>query len=334
MTNMRHMKPLRILKLGVAALVLTASTASPSFGADGVRMMFDWIPSGWHAVWYAGRVNGCFGDRNLDISLERGSGGVDTVAKVASGLADVGLADLGTMMIGAHRNGAAVKAIFPVYMDSPFGILSLESTGVASLKDLEGLKLAAGPGDSNIQILPHAMQLAGADFEKVHTERADFSALLGLLLQEKVDVFTTFLTTAQILKTVSMKAGKEVAFYHYGKDLNVYGSVVFATDDFLKTRPDVAMRLMDGMQCAYEAARADLDAAADALLAEFPSKKRDAELAAIRGGSILTFEADAYGKHGFAWDMDRVARTFELSLKAQGEDVQGSAGAAYVHTFE
>ena len=178
------------------------------------------------------------------------------------------------------------------------------------------------------------MQLAGADFTKVKAERADFSALLGLLLQEKVDAFTTFLTTAQILKTVSRSAGKDVAFYHYGRDLKIYGSVIFATDKFLNERPDVAKRLIAGMECAYEAARADPDAAVDALLAEFPSKKRDADLASIRGGIILTFEADTYGKHGFNWDMDRVARTFQLALTAQGETVEGAAGAAHVHRFE
>ena len=328
------MKLTRLLKLGLAVAAITASATSPSSAADSVRVMFDWIPGGWHAAWYAGRVNGCFGDQNLSVSLERGSGGVDTVAKVASGLADVGMADLGTVMIGAHKNQAGVKAIFPVYMDNPFGILSLKSTTIASLKDLEGLKLAAGPGDSNIQMLPYAMQLAGADFTKVNAERADFSALLGLLLQEKVDAFTTFLTTAQILKAVSKSAGKDVAFYHYGRDLKIYGSVIFATDKFLGERPDVAKRLVAGMKCAYETARADPDAAADALLAEFPSKKRAADLASIRGGIILTFEAETYKKHGFNWDMDRVARTFELALTAQGETVEGAAGAAYVHRFK
>ena len=172
------MKPLIYWKLCLTAVAMSATAASPSSGADGVKVMFDWIPGGWHAAWYAGKVNGCFGDRNLQVSLQRGSGGVDTVAKVASGLADVGMADLGTVMIGARKNKAGVKAIFPVYMDNPFGILSLKSTRIASLKDLEGLKLAAGPGDSNIQMLPYAMQLAGADFKKVKAERADFSALL------------------------------------------------------------------------------------------------------------------------------------------------------------
>ena len=111
-------------------------------------------------------------------------------------------------------------------------------------------------------------------------------------------------------------------------------SVIFATDQFLGERPDVAKRLVAGMKCAYEAARADPDAAADAPLAEFPSKKRAADLASIRGGIILTFESETYQKHGFDWDMDRVARTFELALTAQGETVEGAAGAAYVHGFK
>ena len=32
--------------------------------------------------------------------------------------------------------------------------------------------------------------------------------------------------------------------------------------------------------------------------------------------------------------MDKVARTFQLALTAQGEKVEGAAGAAYVHKFK
>lgn len=78
------MIPLAKLKISLVAAAMAAAAASPSSAADSVKVMFDWIPGGWHAAWYAGRMNGCFGDRNLKVSLQRGSGGVDTVAKVAS----------------------------------------------------------------------------------------------------------------------------------------------------------------------------------------------------------------------------------------------------------
>ena len=45
------MKSPRLLKLGLAAVLISASSAPPSSAADSVSVMFDWIPGGWQAAW-------------------------------------------------------------------------------------------------------------------------------------------------------------------------------------------------------------------------------------------------------------------------------------------
>jgi NitT/TauT family transport system substrate-binding protein len=306
------------IKSAVIAVVMAAMSAQSALAADPVRIMLDWIPGGWHSALYLGRDKGCFSDQNLEISIARGAGGVDAVAKVASDVADVGAADLGTVMVGINRNNAPIKAILPLYGDSPFGVLAPASAHVDGLSDLQGLTLAAAPGDSNIQMLPQAMAMAGADFSKVKVVRADPSALVGLLLQGQVDAMTTFLTTAEIPKAIGAKAGRKLEFYHYGKKLGVYGVSYFASEKFLQSRPDVVRRLVVGLECAYRAANNNPAAAVDALLREFPEKNRDAELAAATAGARLTFGSDTFGTHGFDWDDARAVRTLELTLAAQG----------------
>lgn len=306
---------------GALAMLLHATTAS---AADKVSLMFDWIPGGIAgAAWYGGAVNGCFEETGLEFSFDRGAGSTDTVAKVASGLADVGYADLGAVLLGSLNNGADVKALVPVYADSAFGVLTLSNSGITDLKGLEGKKLGSGPGDVTTKMLPVAMEAQGADFSKVERETADYSALFGLLLQGRTDANTTFLTTAHILDSVAKRAGKEVSFIHFGKDLDMYGQVVFANGKFLAERPDVAHKVIEATECVFEAIRVQPDIGLDALLAEFPEKKRDAEMASVSGGLDLIFNNETFAEHGFAWDDERVLNTFRNVSKAQGLDAEG-----------
>jgi NitT/TauT family transport system substrate-binding protein len=254
----------------------------------------------------------------LNVTVERGAGGVDTVNKVASGVAEFGLADLGTMMLAAEKNGAPVKALMPVGTESPFGIMTLKDHAITALPQLEGRSLAAGPGDSNIQVLPYAMKESGGDFAKVKFEQADFSALLGMLMQGHVDAFTTFKGTAEVLKPIAAAAGRDVNFFDYGKDLKVYGMALFANAGYLADNHDVARRLVKGAQCAFLAGRANPEAALDAMLQEFPDRKRDVEMSGIKSGIDDMFEPDVYGKFGFGWSSERVANTLNFNMAAHG----------------
>jgi len=319
--------------IGMATAAMLALPGTGAQAADQVKFMFDWIPGGIDGALYAGQSNGCFADQDIEFTFDRGAGGVDTVAKVASGLADLGRADLGTVLLGASGSGAEVKALFPIYSTSPFVILTLADSGIDGLKDLEGRVLSHGPGDSAIQMLPIAMQNAGADLSKVETQTVDFSALLGLLIQGKSDAQTSFLTTARILQNVLAGAGKEGKVIHFGQDLDMYGSVVFATQDFLNERPEVAARAAKALQCAYSKGNENPASAADALLAEFPEKKRAAEEASIAAAQQLIFGNATHEANGFSWDMQRVQTTFKNAKMAKGEDASGDA-TQFIHTGE
>lgn len=280
----------------------------------------DWVPSGWHGAWYYGAKKGCFSDRDIEVSLERGMSGGDSVTKVASGTSELGLADIGTMILAVANSGAPVRAIMPVSMENPFGILTLEENRMSTLSMLENKTLGAGPGDSVFQVLPYATAREGGDFKKVNVEQVDFSALLGMLLQKRLDAFTTFRSTAAILDTSAESMGRKVAFYHFGKKIDAYGLVLFANTGFLTEKPDVAQRVIEGLQCAYTLARNDPDGVVDALLEEFPDRKRAVELASVKVGIDETFQNDAFDKHGFSWDPDRVRRNLEFTLSAHGLD--------------
>lgn len=302
------------------AMAATAATgfASAASATDDVSIMLDWIPSGWHSALLYGVQQGCFSDQDINLTLERGAGGADAVTKVASGSAPFGMADMGTMILAVAKGDADLKAIMPVGMNSPFGIMTLEAAPISSLKELEGKRLAAGPGDSNIKVLPYAMTLQDADFSKVDFESVDFSALLGMLLRGQIDAFTTFKTTGDILAPVAQEAGRPVDFFHYGKDLGVYGPVIFAGSEVLKNDPELVERFRSAAECSYLAAHNDPQGALDSLMTAFPDRTSASEMAGIEAGIENMFDPAVYDVAGFNWIPDRVAQTIDFALSAEG----------------
>src|SRR5690606_7614334 len=112
----------------------------------------------------------------------------------------------------------------------------------------------------------------------------DVSALFGLLMQGKTDAITTFMTTGKILQGIASSAGKQLALIHFGADLGIYGSVIFANQSFIESKPDIVARVVKAGECIYEKARDNPESTVDALMEAFPTKKRENEEAAAKAG--------------------------------------------------
>jgi ABC-type nitrate/sulfonate/bicarbonate transport system substrate-binding protein len=164
------------------------------------------------------------------------------------------------------------------------------------------------------------MKRAGADFSKVKIEQADFSALLGLLLQDRVDGILSFTTTGAVLAVAAAKAGHELEFYHYGKDIGTYGSVFFGAERFFQEKPDTARSVVKALECSYRAANEDVEAAATAFVARFPEKDREDVIVGAKAMSQIVFDTETFTANGFTWDEERLKNTLKLALEAQGID--------------
>src|SRR5690242_21058521 len=104
------------LKMAAAVWLLGVSAASAQ---DKVRFQTDWIPSGEHAMYYGGWQKGIFAEEGIDITITRGYGSGDTVAKLAGGAFDYGVADIAAVMTARARQGVPVKTIATLYTHSP-----------------------------------------------------------------------------------------------------------------------------------------------------------------------------------------------------------------------
>ena len=74
------------------------ASAQMAAAADAVDFQLDWTPGGISAAYYLGVEQGCFTDQDIDVTISRGYGAADAVTKVATGVADFSVTDLGVII--------------------------------------------------------------------------------------------------------------------------------------------------------------------------------------------------------------------------------------------
>src|SRR6516162_6181093 len=98
-----------LARTSIAIATAGLLVAAGAHAQDKVRFQTDWIPSGEHAMYYGGWQKGIFADEGIDVTITRGYGSGDTVAKLAGGAFQFGVADVSAVMTARAKQGVPVK---------------------------------------------------------------------------------------------------------------------------------------------------------------------------------------------------------------------------------
>jgi NitT/TauT family transport system substrate-binding protein len=238
----RRVLPAFLVLLGLVAM------PGPAAAEDKVLFLLDWLPTGEHAAWYAGQGHGIFKKHGIDLSIQRGYGSGDTVAKVAAGAAPFGDADIGATMTARARNGSPVKEIMGVYTHSPHSLFVLKSSGITSFKGLEGKKISITPGNSHKLYFPKVAERAGTDPSKIEWVNTDASAMAGLLISKRVDASPFFAIHHYYQNKAALRAGEEIIVLPFvSVGFAIYSAGIITTDEMIEKNPDLVKRFVAAM---------------------------------------------------------------------------------------
>src|SRR5918993_659265 len=155
-----------IMALIAAALVAGPSAPPAAQPMQKVTFALNWFAVGDHAAYWVALDKGYYKAKGLDVELQNSKGSGDSIAKVDTNRADVGLADA-VVVIPRVAQGAKVKIVGAVFDLTPLNIWTRKDTGITKPKDLEGKTLAAPPGDAQRQLFPAFARINGVDASKV-----------------------------------------------------------------------------------------------------------------------------------------------------------------------
>lgn len=245
-------------RVAAGLLVLASYAIQPARAQDRAVLQLDWIPSGEHAAYFAGVARGFWRDNGIDLSITRGYGSGDTVNKLAAGVAQFGVADLGAVMAARARQNAPVRAISAVYTYSPHSLFVLRSSNIATFRGLEGRRIAITPGNSHRLYFPEVARRAGTDPERITWVNTDASAMAALLISRRVDAAPFYSIHHYYQNKAARRAGEEIVVLPFVETgFAIYAASLAATDDLIQRNPDLVRRFLRGAQQSFEWANAN-----------------------------------------------------------------------------
>ncbi|MBI3709943.1 MAG: ABC transporter substrate-binding protein [Proteobacteria bacterium] len=257
-----------ILSLCTAAIAAVTLAAGPAAAQSPQKMTLtlNFLAGGPQAGFMYGKKLGYYRDVGIDLTIEEGKGSATTAQQVATGQTDVGFADAPAAM-QVRSKGGPVKIVAPILQTNGFAVISLEATGLRAPRDLVGRTVAVQPGTAQTTLLDAIFAANNIDKSKVNIVNIDPAALVGTLLEKKVDAI---LAGADFQSVQIRDRGFKVHDMFY-RDIGVptVGLAIIARDDKLQANADLYRRFVAASLRGWDAARKDPDAASQAVVEQF-----------------------------------------------------------------
>jgi NitT/TauT family transport system substrate-binding protein len=293
--------------------------ASHAVAADKVIYQLGFLPQGANANVYHGVHKGLFAAEGLDVTIISGRGAADTMTKVATGVADMGEATF-DVFLAAHAEGPMpAKAVASVFNRPPDALLTAAGSGINSMRDLVGKKVATPPFTSSLIVWPVLLKQLGIDPNSVTLIKAEPGTIPGLLATGQVDAIFTWATTAPMVYPALTTVGKTPKLILWSSSgYEGYSQTILASNKMIAERPEVIKRFLKVMKKSLQAVNENPQLGIDAIKAIVPQ----ADLAVLKvqvDGSLPYFFNEITQKEGlFALTQDRVKTSWDWVSRAKG----------------
>jgi len=314
-----------------AALVGAALLSTSAYAQTAIKFALDWRFEGPAAPYFVAIDKGYYKAEGLDVSIDPGKGSVEGINRVASGVYQMGFADINSLI--KYRDNPAntpMKAVMMGYDTPAFAIITLKKTGISKPKDLEGRILGAPAPDGAYAQWPIFVDANKIDAGKVKIENVGFPVREPMLAQGKVDAITGFWFSSYMNLKANGVAGDDIVVMlmrDYGLDL--YGNVIIANPEFAKSNPKAVAGFVRATIKGIQDTIASPETAIDSLMKRNQIAKRDVELERLKLAISKNFVTPDVKKNGFGdVDMARLARsidqiglTFKYTNKPKAQDI-------------
>ncbi|HZS01849.1 MAG TPA: ABC transporter substrate-binding protein [Chloroflexota bacterium] len=274
---------------------------------------------------FAAQEFGWFGEQGLDFEFIPGAGGGDALKQILAGNADVAFANLEPVLF-ALEQGTRLRAVWNVYPENVFNVVTLRTSGITRPEDLKGKRVGVYSQASgtryNLMVILRSVGLRESDVEMVAVGVGNF----GPLLEGKVDAMAA--TDTGLWAAQSQGLPEHQVFW--ARDyLNTPTDAFVVTEEVYQTRKDFLRRFLHAYRQGTQWMLDHPDDAAQ-LATKYATDgqdvKRNLEIIKLRNASTVNASTR---QHGLGWfDLDvlrQVGSTFfELGLLKNRVDMDNA----------
>ena len=191
---------------------------------------------------------GFFKSKGIEMTIIPGAGGADAIRNLLSGQADVAFTDPASFFTAIDK-GEKLRAIYDIYPQNIFNLVSLKSQNITKPSDLKGKRIGvyslASGTRQNLQILLHQAGLTEADVTIVVTGLLNFLPLM----QGQVDA--TAATDTGLLVGKQKGLG-DVHVMEVKNYVNISSDFFVVREETYQQKKDVLKRFLQAYQDSAE----------------------------------------------------------------------------------
>jgi NitT/TauT family transport system substrate-binding protein len=273
-----------LFRILAAAFAVVALPSFASAADTTIKFILDWKVQGPHAWYYLARDKGYFQKEGLNVVIDQGDGSAATVTHIISGAYDAGFGDMNAIIqTAAQRPGEQPVMVYMIYNRSPFALITKNSSGIKTLKDLEGHTLGVPAGSATHRMLAPLAAKNGVDESKIKVINVAPNLVEQMLVQGQADVIGAFAATTYMnLVALRQDPDKDYRWFFYDQyGLDVYSNGVMVSQKLLHDNPQAVAGLVRAINHALLDVAADPEAGIAELEKVEPLLKPDIEKARL-----------------------------------------------------
>jgi NitT/TauT family transport system substrate-binding protein len=240
-TRFRFLSPRRTVLAGSLACALAAMIGSAQAETKNVRIMMDWIIQGTHAPFFVAQEKGYFKNAGVTVdAIDAGKGATNVAVSVAGGVYHFGWVDLPTMIkFNAQNPAAPLIAVYVSFDETPLAVVTRKVVGIRKPADLDGKKIAGGPGTAVHDTISILLKAAHAESVKINWIAVQPQLFGPMMKRGEVDGtggFTNSNIPASLELGFTMDDLFVIKYSDFGADM--YGLALVTTKKFADENPE------------------------------------------------------------------------------------------------
>jgi NitT/TauT family transport system substrate-binding protein len=316
------------------ALLAPANVASAQ--TKTVRIMLDWIIQGTHAPFFVAQEKGYFKNAGVIAeAIDAGKGATNVAVSVASGVYQFGWVDLPTMIkFNAQNPAAPLIGVYVSFDETPLAVITRKSAGIRTPADLDGKKIAGGPGTAVHDTISILLKAANAQNVRISWMAVQPQLFGPMLRRGEVDGtggFTNSNIPAALELGFTLDDLHVIKYSDFGADM--YGLALVTTKKFSDENPETVRGVVKALNEGTKDTIADPDKALEIMKARDPMMKADIEK--VRLGIALSHTRTEHViKNGLSSVVpDKLQRTIDMIVAAYQLPASPPAGTVYTDKF-
>jgi NitT/TauT family transport system substrate-binding protein len=319
-----------LLAAALGLWLLAASFGGPARAADQVTLQLNWFHHADHSPFYLAMERGYFAEEDIQLEIVKGSGSADSAKKVDLKSAEFGISDTPTVLTAISK-GAELMIVGMVFDKAANNAFFYKDSGIETPQDLASKSVAVPPADSHRVLWPAFAAANGMAEDAITMVNVKPEGKQGIVAARNVDVAFDLYTSYPIWEK-ALGEGNVGNLLWADHGVVLYGHSYIVHQDLIAENPALVERFLRATYKGWRDARAEPEAAIDALTKQIAGIDREAYLATMDYVLDLVI-TERSAEHGIGWILpDLMQQTIDLT--AAGGNMDRALKAEQVFTNE